>query len=155
VGLSRRPHPALDAWQARQREAPVVGQAAIALGGDTWLRLDSGDDPAGEAALALVERGPVRLLLLFGDAAPLAEARLAHGRLPPPTVAVRLTRGVRPLPPALQPPLLIAVDGTTSPGPPRLIALAPGEALQIALRPDRLLVQGNVVASNLARSPNR
>jgi hypothetical protein len=57
------------------------------------------------------------------------------------------------LPPALQPPLLIAVDGTTTAGPPRLIALAPGEALQIVLRPDRLLVQGDPAAASLAVRP--
>jgi hypothetical protein len=146
LGLSRRPHPTLDAWQARQREAPVVGQASIALAGDAWLRLDTGDDPASEAALMVVERGPVRLLLLYGDAGPLVSTRLASGRLPPPTAVVRLTPRDAALPPTLQPPLVITLDDATSPDSPRLLALAAGQSVQVILLPDRLLVRGDGVA---------
>jgi hypothetical protein len=149
LGLSARPSPALDAWQARHREEPIVGQAEIALAGGGRLLLDAGDDPASGAALALVERGEVRLLLLFGDAAPLAAARHALGRLPAPTAVVHLTRGGSPLPVALHPPLAIAVEGSDGAGSTRRLLLAPGQAIEVVLLSDRLRVQGEAVAAQM------
>jgi hypothetical protein len=149
LGLSPRPSPALDAWQARHLEEPIVGLAEIALAGGGRLLLDTGDDPAGGAALALIERGEVRLLLLFGDAAPLAAARHALGRLPAPTAVVHLTRGGSPLPTALRPPLVMAIEGAAGAGPPRTLILPPGQAIEVVLLSDRLRVHGEAVAAQV------
>ena len=111
--------------------------------------LDAGDDPADMAALALVERGDVRLLLLFGDAAPLAAARHALGRLPAPTAVVHLTRGGAPLPTPIRPPLVMAIEGAASAGPPRTLILPPGQAIEVVLLSDRLRVQGETVAAQI------
>jgi hypothetical protein len=145
LGLSARPQPALDAWPARQRGEPVAGPAELALPGGGRLLLDPGDDPAGGAALALVERGPVRLLLLFGEAAELAAARHAAGRLPAPTAAAQFRAAAAPLPAALRPPLLVTLDAGAGGRSPRTLPLAAGQAVEVVLLPDRLRVQGEAV----------
>lgn len=149
LGLVARPPPALAAWQARGREEPVSSPAELALPGGGRLLLDPGDDPASGAALALVERGPVRLLLLFGAAAELAEARHAAGRLPAPAATAQLTVAAAPLPPALRPPVLVTLDGAAGAGPPRTLPLAAGQAVEVVLLPDRLRVQGEAVEGTM------
>jgi hypothetical protein len=149
LALAARPDPAIDAWQAQRPRPPVVGRAMVALDGDARLLLDTGDEPAGGAALALVERGEARLLLLFGAAAPLALARHAAGHLPAPTAVARLTPQAGPLAAPLSPALVISLDSPTGSltATPPTIALAAGESLRVVLRPDRLRIQGDLGAS--------
>ena len=130
----------------------MVGRARIGLGGEAWLTLDTGPDPAAGAALALLERGPGRLLLLFGEAAATADDAIARGALPPPTAVARLTPATAAPPASLRPALVITLDEGAAGGAdgPRRLALAAGEAVRVVLKPDRLIVQGEAVRATLA-----
>lgn len=145
LGLAARPQPALDAWQARRPAPPVVGRAAVDLGAETRLLLETGPDPAAGAAVALVERGSISLLLLFGEGGSLAAEAVARGTLPAPVAVARLTPGATP-PAGLRPALVIALDEREAAATgPRTLGLAAGEAVRVVLRADRLTVQGKPV----------
>jgi len=155
LGLSPRPQAALERWAARRSAEPVTAPAEVALAGGGRLWLDPGDDPSGGGALALIERGEVRLLLLFGEAAALAETRHVAGRLPRPLVAGQLTRAATPLPTGLSPPLLLTLDGANAVGPPRTLALGAGQTIRLTLQPDRLRLEGEMIESSVAVSRAR
>jgi hypothetical protein len=148
LGLAAEPDPAIDAWQASRPDPPVVGTARVALGAETWLTLETGPEPAAGAALALVERGPVRLLLLFGAAEALAGDLAARGQLATPAVVAQMSSEAGPLPAALRPGLVIrTARAAAGAGAPRQLTLAPGESVRIVVRADRLVVEGEPVSA--------
>jgi hypothetical protein len=145
-GLAAEPDPAIDAWQAGRPGPPVVGTARVALGAETWLTLDTGPDPAAGAALAQIERGSARLLLLFGAAEALAGDLVARGQLLEPAVVAQMSEGAGSLSASLRPALVIRTDGAAAgDGEPRLLALAPGDSVRIVVWADRLVVAGEPV----------
>lgn len=150
LGTAPVASPALDAWHARRTAPPLVGATEVALASGARLVLDTGDYPDGDAALAIIARGPIQVVVLLGDAAPLIARRMAAGASPVPTAVVQIGRG-QALPATNRPTLQVVLDGGGAGGSAGTTVLPAGEAVRITVLADRLRLSGDPVAAQHGR----